>query len=106
MPAPLFSELFQCRDVKLRGVFMNRDELFSLFSVLELESVPRFTLVNTAEFSDAHVPPFPPDAPALITGLGTQANLSMVKTVLSTVYPQTFTLKLVDGEKRVRELPL
>jgi tetrapyrrole methylase family protein/MazG family protein len=85
---------------------MSRDELFSLFSTLGLESVSHLTLIDAVEFASVHVPPFPPDVPALITGLGAQASLIAVKVVLSTVYPQTFMLKLVDREKRVRELPL
>jgi len=85
---------------------MNREELFSIFSILELESVSHLTIVDAMEFSGAHVPPFPPDASALITGLVTQANLSGIKAVLSTVYPQAFLLKLVDGEKRVSEIML
>lgn len=84
---------------------MTGDELTSVFSTLGLESVLRLMLVDAAEFSAGHVPSFPPDAPALVMGIGMQ-GMAEVKRVLSSVYPQTFLLKLVDSQNQIIEIPL
>ena len=85
---------------------MTGDELTTVFSTLELESISRLMLVDAAEFAGGHMPPFPPDAPALITGLVNVELAAEVKRVLSKVYPPTFLLKLVDGENRLEEIQL
>lgn len=83
---------------------MDVNELRLVFSALGLESVSRLMLVDAAEFAGRHVPPFPPDAPALIMLRGAEGFA--VQRILSSVYPPTFVLKLVGGEGRIMELPL
>jgi len=85
---------------------MTGDELSSVFSALGLESVSRLMLVDAAEFADGHMPPFPPDAPALVTGIGGMKGMAVITRILSNVYPQVFLLKLVGSENRIIELPL
>src|SRR5512145_3106147 len=85
---------------------MTGDELSSVFSTLGLESVSQLMLVDAAEFAGGHMPPFPPDAPALVTGIGGLKGMADLTRVLSSVYPQVFLLKIVDSENRVVELPL
>jgi tetrapyrrole methylase family protein/MazG family protein len=85
---------------------MTVDELSSVFSALGLESVSRLMLVDAAEFAGGHVPPFPPDAPALVTGIGGLKGMADIMQVLSSVYPQAFLLKLVGSENRIVEIPL
>ena len=85
---------------------MTGDELTSVFSALGLESVSRLMLVDAAEFAGGHVPPFPPDAPALIMGLSGADGLVEAQRILSSVYPPTFLLKLVGSEYQAEDLPL
>jgi tetrapyrrole methylase family protein/MazG family protein len=85
---------------------MTGDELSSVFSALGLESVSRLMLVDAAEFAGRHMPPFPPDAPALVTGIGGMKGMAVIARILSNVYPQAFLLKLVGSENRIIELPL
>jgi tetrapyrrole methylase family protein/MazG family protein len=82
------------------------DELSSVFSALGLESVLRLMLVDAAEFAGRHVPPFPPDAPALILGLRGADEVAEVQRILSSVYPRTFLLKLVGDGGRIEEVSL
>jgi tetrapyrrole methylase family protein/MazG family protein len=77
----------------------------SLISALGLESVSKLSLLDGAELATAHVPPFSPDAPALILGLE-RLNLTDLRKILATVYPQGFLLKLVSADGRVVGLPL
>jgi len=85
---------------------MTNAELSSVFSTLKLESVARLTLVKVIELVGAHVPPFPPDAPALVTGLDTLTSMMEIRKALSGVYPQDFELKLVSGGNQVKEIRL
>jgi tetrapyrrole methylase family protein/MazG family protein len=81
-------------------------ELQAVFSALELEKVSHLTLLEAGEFSGTHVPPFPPDAPALVLGLDRLETLTDLTRSLLAVYPASFPLKLVDRSHRVSELPL
>jgi tetrapyrrole methylase family protein / MazG family protein len=85
---------------------MTAGKLLSIFSALGLESVSRLMLVDAAEFDGSHMPPFPPDASALVTGIGGMKGMAEVKRVLSSVYPQAFLLKLVGSDDQIMELPL
>ena len=84
---------------------MDLNGIQTLITALGLESVSKLTLLDGAELAGAHVPPFAPDAPALILGLERLDSLAFRK-VLSTVYPQSFLLKLVSTNGQVTSLPL
>ena len=47
----------------------------------------RIFVCSAVSMAKAHTPPFPPDTPALITGIGTSAAREFVLAILRTVYP-------------------
>ena len=77
------------------------NDLMVVASSLELDTVSRLTLVDGAELAQGHVPPFPADAPALVTGVHSGEIAAGVQTVLSSVYPLSHGLKCVDPAGKV-----
>jgi tetrapyrrole methylase family protein/MazG family protein len=61
--------------------------LDSFISMLPATALTRLSLCTAASLEKSHVPPFPPDAPVLIMGLGTPQAVEVVRTVLQSVYP-------------------
>lgn len=84
---------------------MDLNAIQAVIITLGLESVSMLTLVDGAELAAAHVPPFAPDAPALVLGLERQ-ELADFRRALSAVYPQDFLLKLVAVGGQVDSFPL
>jgi tetrapyrrole methylase family protein/MazG family protein len=56
------------------------------------------TLLEAQTLASAHVPPFPPDMPALLTGLDSRKLALQVEKVLLAVYPQGYEVNLVEGQ--------
>lgn len=81
-------------------------DLASVAALFDLQALPRLTLVAGDELARAHVPPFPPDAPALVTGLDNGDLAAGAAAALLQAYPGTHPLKLVDGAGKVRDIPL
>lgn len=79
-------------------------------SALGLDPFSNTTLVDALDLASAHVPPFPPDAPALIAQIHSQAVASEVKLTLMSLYPDRHPVQLVHGagtpEMRVESLAL
>ena len=73
--------------------------------VFALETEEKITLVDGGLLATAHVPPFAPDAPALI--FGTQGvDFGSFSRPLSAVYPADFLLKLLNPEGLSVQFPL
>ena len=72
----------------------------SIFDTLRLSPPSRLTLLDAATLASAHVPPFPPDVPALIVGVNSKELSSHVNEVLLTVYPKEHIVVVVAGGKR------
>ena len=66
-------------------------------SALGLDPFPHTALVDALELGSAHVPPFPPDAPALIAQIYSPMVASEVKLTLMEVYPDQHPVQLVHG---------
>jgi tetrapyrrole methylase family protein/MazG family protein len=66
-------------------------------SALGLDLFPHTALVDAYELASAHVPPFPPNAPALIAQLHSAALASEVKLTLGAVYPDEHPVRLVHA---------
>ena len=81
-------------------------DLLLVASALELDSVSRLMLVDGAELAKGHVPPFPADSPALVTGIYNREIAAGVQTVLSSVYPLSHVLQCVDPDGKVKDIPL
>ncbi len=69
----------------------------STFNVLGVDPLPHTALVDALELADQHVPPFPPDAPALIAQIYSREVASDVKLCLMEVYPDQHPVKLVHA---------
>ncbi len=81
-------------------------EIVPVFSTLGLESCSRLTLVDAAELANGHVPRFPPDAGALVTGFDNGEMAEGVKKSLSSVYPLSHVVKFVVSADEIVEIRL
>jgi tetrapyrrole methylase family protein / MazG family protein len=80
------------------------------FAALGLDPYPRLVLCDALALGSAHVPAFPPDAPALIAQLYSRQVAAEVKAVLNEVYPDVHPVRLVHAagtdSQIVEDLPL
>jgi tetrapyrrole methylase family protein/MazG family protein len=80
------------------------------FSALGIDPFPRLTLYDSLTLGQAHVPLFPPDAPALIAQLYSRLIAAEVKVVLNATYPDEHRVFLVHAAgtdlQRVENLAL
>jgi tetrapyrrole methylase family protein/MazG family protein len=68
-----------------------------VLSALGVDPFPHLALMDALELGSAHVPPFPPDAPALIAQIYSPLVASEVKLTLMEVYPDQHPVQLVHG---------
>jgi len=87
---------------------MDFNLISSAFDTLRIAPPSRLTLLEARTLSSAHVPPYPPDMPALLTGIDSRELALQVKAVLLTTYPKEHIVQwVVEGktkEERVDEL--
>ncbi|MCC6500996.1 MAG: nucleoside triphosphate pyrophosphohydrolase [Anaerolineales bacterium] len=80
----------------------------SIFDTLRVSPPLRLTLLDASTLASAHVPPFPPDAPALIVNVDSNELALQVKEVLLAAYPSEHEIHVVQGDvarqKRIGEL--
>jgi tetrapyrrole methylase family protein/MazG family protein len=69
------------------------------FATLRLAPTPRLLLLEAWTLADAHVPPFPPEFPALLTGVDSVELAAHIRDVLLTVYPKGHEISLVEGQR-------
>ena len=69
----------------------------SVFETLHITPPSKLTLLEAQSLASAHVPPFPPDVPALLTGVDSPELALQVKKVLLAVYPKGYEVNLVEG---------
>jgi tetrapyrrole methylase family protein / MazG family protein len=69
----------------------------SVFDTLRISPPPRLTLLEARTLASAHVPPFPPDMPALLTGVDSRELAAHLKSVLLTTYPKEHEVSVVEG---------
>ena len=78
------------------------------FDTLRLSPPSKLILLEAVTLATAHVPPYPPDMPALFTHVSSQGIASQVKTVLLTTYPgehQVFVVESGNAKgKKLNEL--
>jgi tetrapyrrole methylase family protein/MazG family protein len=79
-------------------------------TALRIDPLPHLAIVDALELALAHVPPFPPDTPALIAQIYSKAVASDVKLTLMETYPDEHPVRLVHAagtpQVLVEELPL
>jgi len=76
----------------------------SVFETLRIAPPLKLTLLEAETLSSAHVPPFPPDMPALLTGIDSAELALQVERVLLVVYPKGHEVILVEGQKSQVEI--
>ncbi len=76
---------------------MDFNLLSSVFDALRITPPSKLILLEAQSLSSAHVPPFPPDMPALLTGVDSPELALQVQKVLLTVYPKEHEISWVEG---------
>lgn len=77
--------------------------LSSVFDALRFTPPSRLILLEAPTLASAHVPPYPPDTPALLMGVNSPELAAQLKNVLLAVYPKEHTIVVVEGGKRKEE---
>jgi len=67
------------------------------FTALGIEPIAHTALVDALDLTTAHVPPFPPSAPAIIAQVYSREVASDVKLTLMATYPDEHPVKLVHA---------
>lgn len=70
-----------------------------VFDTLRIDLPPRLILLEARTFASAHVPPYPPDMPALLTGVDSPELASRLRSVLLTTYPAMHEVFVVESGK-------
>lgn len=71
-----------------------------IFDVLQVSVPSRLILLEASTLASAHVPPYPPDMPVLLTNVASQELALHLKNVLSTTYSKEHIVFVVrDGKK-------
>lgn len=70
-----------------------------IFETLRLTPPSRLVLLEAQTLASAHVPPYPPDLPALLTGVDSPELALQVKKALLAVYPNEHEIHLVQGQR-------
>jgi tetrapyrrole methylase family protein / MazG family protein len=71
----------------------------STLDMLSLPPTSRLVLLDARTLADAHVPPFPPEFPALLTGVDSPELAAHIREVLLTVYPREHEVSWVEGSR-------
>jgi tetrapyrrole methylase family protein/MazG family protein len=68
-----------------------------VMTALKVDPLPHTALVDALELAIAHVPPFPPSAPAIVAQLHSKFVASDVKLTLMSIYPDDHTVQLIHA---------
>jgi tetrapyrrole methylase family protein/MazG family protein len=72
-----------------------------IFDILHISPPLKLILLEAQTLSSVHVPPYPPDLPALITNIDSPELALHIKDVLLTTYPKEHLVFMVsDGKKK------
>src|SRR5512143_45101 len=76
-----------------------------IFETLRVSPPSKLILLEARTLASAHVPPYPPDVPALLTGIDSRELALHVKDVLLTTYPKEHVVSVVkEGKKKEEKL--
>jgi tetrapyrrole methylase family protein/MazG family protein len=82
---------------------MNFSLVTSVFDTLRIAPPSKLILLEARTLESAHVPPYPPDMPVLLTGVDSSELAVQVKTVLLTTYPKEHGVFVVESGKKKEE---
>jgi len=89
------------RRARLEGIPLRVVEGLSFLeptlTALGVDPFPHLALVDALELVDAHVPPFPTSAPAIVAQIHSQVVASHTKLVLMSLYPDEHPVRLVHA---------
>ncbi len=74
-----------------------------IFETLRITPLPKLILLEAQTLSSAHVPPYPPDMPVLLTAVDSHELALHLKTVLLTTYPKDHLVQWVGQEEKKEE---
>lgn len=74
------------------------------FTALGIDPLPHLAIVDALQLATAQVPPFPPDAPALIAQIYSRTVANDVKLTLMENYPDDHPVRLVHAAGTTQEL--
>lgn len=81
-----------------------------LCEALEIDLLPHTAILDAFEIALAHVPPFPPSAPAIIAQIYSREMAAEIKLTLTSIYPDEHRVALVHAagtdQQRVEHLAL
>jgi tetrapyrrole methylase family protein / MazG family protein len=73
------------------------------FDVLDFPPPSKLILLDAQTLASAHVPPYPPDVPVLLTNVDSRELALHLKDVLLTTYPQDHVIFVVGGAEKKEE---
>jgi tetrapyrrole methylase family protein / MazG family protein len=74
-----------------------------IFDVLDFSPPSKLILLEAQTLASAHVPPYPPEVPALLTNVHSRDLALHLKSILLTTYPKEHVVYLVEGEEKKEE---
>ena len=74
-----------------------------IFDTLRITPPSRLILLEAQTLASAHVPPYPPDMPALLMNVSSQGLAMHLKEVLLTTYPAEHVVHIVESGKKKEE---
>jgi tetrapyrrole methylase family protein / MazG family protein len=83
-------------------MIMDLSLVVTTFDTLRIAPPSKLTLLEAQSLSSMHYPPFPPDMPALLTGLDSHELARQVKKILLAAYPQAHGIFIIN-EGKVKE---
>lgn len=84
---------------------MNFTLVTQVFDVLQIPPPSKLILLEAETLSAAHIPPYPPDVPALLTNIHSQELALHLNNVLLTTYPKEHIIFTVsESEKKEKRL--
>ncbi len=78
---------------------MNFSLIAQTFETLRIPPPSRLVLLEARTLASAHVPPHPPDMPALLTGVDSPELTMQLKNMLLTTYPKEHVVSVVESGK-------
>jgi len=84
---------------------MDLSLIAKVFEMLQITPPSRLALLDARTLASAHVPPYPPDMPVLLTNIDSQELALHLKDILLTTYPEEHEVFALRGSEKKEERP-
>jgi tetrapyrrole methylase family protein / MazG family protein len=81
-------------------MFMNFILVAKIFDVLAISPPSKLSLLDAQTLSNAHIPLYPPDMPALLTNINSPELALHLRDILLTTYPKEHEIYVIDSGKK------